>query len=787
MGESGGRNRLSKSSIVEWVSSLLKRQFKAMDPMPDRTKKLIVRTLLALSCIVPFLMVLIYFSSRSLPWGSDGGNLLKYANALQADIALRLGLTSSEDAYLKLLPMWGVSAWQYPPLFILILDLTNKLFDPILNIKLLGALALSLQPLPAFLIAKMMAKSDLAGLLAAFGSSVAPIYVEMLGWGGYPNLLGFLLIGFAIYFILCAMENSSKRNILGVVVLSVLLTFTHLLAILIYAGTLIGWVLLMVIFRGKGEKVRLSVIIVGLASSIASFLLYRFTLAWPTSFIFFNEAAYYELRFEPLSTIPFTFKDSVLVIVIGLIAFTVFFVVRGVLDKRYLTLLFSWVAFPFIATFGFLFGVALDYTRVFFFVVQPLLILTATPIALIHNSSRLKLTPPFRRIKRMMNVPIPFKVNFRKLGAYILIVLSIFVPLDTISVGFATMNNVNNFYNSTDFYGDREKLAALNWIAENTYPSDTFVTEGLIARWVEGYSMRRAFVYTAPKYFFIEGELDRYYIASSIFESNYEAKNCYVRVLDQTPYNTGLSPQINFWFKGEYHKYLSFNDFELATKLSLNDKQIVVKNLTRYDVTASGIKSSNNKAIINVTYENPLVKIEKSIIITKNDPKVVIAYRFSPVNSSITLHNATITAFLSKERRIDLVESGLGWARVESDVGSMIINAQNASITAYMRDFPQQRIYDVKGIYMTFLSNSDGSIRASIEVSLMGSSERNCLCNLEAHSRDELIREYGISYIVLPRVALRGVMTFSEYQHLLDDKGLKIAYLNDKVIILKTS
>jgi hypothetical protein len=353
-------------------------------------------------------------------------------------------------------------------------------------------------------------------------------------------------------------------------------------------------------------------------------------------------------------------------------------------------------------------------------------------------------------------------------------------------IGFTTIRNVNNFYNSLDFYGDREKLAALNWIAKNTHPNDTFVAEGLIARWVEGYCMRKTFIYAPPKYFFIAGELDRYYIASSILESNYEVRNCYVRVLDQTPYNTGLSPQIWIWFKGEYHEYLSFNDFALVTKLSLNDKQMVVGNLTVYDLKTSGITSSGNEAMINIMYENLLVRIEKSIFIAKDDPKVIIAYTFFPVNSSITLHNATITAFLSNRRRIDLVESGLGWARVESDIGSMIVSAQNASIIVYTRDFPQQRVYNVKSIDMTFPSNSDGSIEASIEVS-MDFSECNYSCNLEAHSRDELIREYGITYIILPRVALKGVMSFSEYQHLLNDKKLRTAYLNDKVIILKTS
>lgn len=722
-----------------------------------------------------------YFGSRSLPWGSDGGVLLKYTNALEADVALKLGLTSLKEASWKLLPMWEESCWQYPPLFITLLSLTSRLFGSILSIKLLGAITLSLQPIPAFLIAKKMTKSDLAGLLAAFGSSMAPLYIEMLGWGGYPNLLSFFLMGLAIYFVLRAMENPSMVRILEVIILSVLLTFTHHLTLLIYIGTLVGWAFLMIIFRGKSEKIGLSAIMVGLGSSIASFLLYGFVLAWPFSFIFFNEAAYYELRFEPLQTIPWVFKDSSLAIIIGLVAFTIFFMVKGVLSKRYLTLLFSWVVFPCMATLGFLFGVAIDYTRVFFFVVQPLIILSVTPITLIYGSNMLKLTPLSRPIRRKLEALIPFRVNFRKLVVFILIILSILAPLGTFKIGFTAIDNVNNFYNSFDSYGDREKLAALNWISENTFPNDTFVTEGLMARWIEGYSMRRIFLYTEPKFLFVKGELERYYVASSIFLSNYEARNCYVRVLDQAPYNTKLSPQIHFWFKGRYHECLSFDDFVLNTKLSLNGKEMVVSSLTKYNATASNIISSNNQAEITVTYENSLVKLEKSILITRDDPKVFLAYTISPMNSSIILHNATFAAFLSTWRRIDLIESGFGWAKVSSDIGRITISAENASVTA------DPKTSYKRGIYMTFLNRTDGCIKAFIEVSLIDSSERSCSSSLEAHSRDELVREYNISYIVLPRVASEGVRSFPEYQQLLEDEGLKIAYLNDKVIILKTS
>jgi len=747
-----------------------------------RKRKLMVHALLALSCIIPFLMVWVYFDTRLLPLGWDPGTYLKFTNALEADVAIRLGLTSFEEAGWKLLPMWGQDAWQYPPLFFILLSIMSKLIDPVLSLKLLGTLALSLQPIPAFLLARRIAKSNLAGLLAAYGSSMTPLYIEMMGWGSYTNLLGFLLMGFAIYSTLCALENPSKGSFVKAASLSMLLVLAHHLTFLIYVGVLAGWVLLTILFRKKHERIELHAILVSLGSAISFFLLYNLLLAWPLRYTLLNESAYYELRFEPLGTmgIQWVFKDYIPMITTGLVVLAMFFGIKGALDKRYLTLLFSWSAFPSIATLGFLFGVMIDYNRVFYFAIQPIIVLIATPIALIHNSNRkLELTPLFRLVKKMLSTMTPFKVNHRRLGAYALIALSILASLSIFVTGFTTIGNVYFYNTSIDPYGDREKQEALNWIARNTMPNDIFVAEGLIASWIEGFNVRRAFLYEEPRFLFIEGELDRYYIASSIFESNYEARNCYVRVLDQAPYNTALSPQIQFWSKGRYREYLSFNDVSAFVRVSLNGKPLIISSFHRINVTASAIKSSDNKVMIEVTYKNSLVMLEKRVLITKDSPKVVVEYVFSPVSPSVTLSNATVVAFLSDERRIDLIEAGLGWARVVSDVGSMLVSAQNAYVIADQKTAP------TKGLYMIFSSGADGSIRGVIEVSLMEASEHRCSSSLEAHSREELLGTYDISYIVLPRALSFGITTLPKYQHLLDDRRLGIVYFNDRVIILR--
>ena len=87
----------------------------------------------------------------------------------------------------------GISPWQYPPLFFLLLSgFSFVIHDEVLALKLVAALLYAAQPLSIYAFARRAGK--LSGLVAAFASSVARLSTEMLGWGGYPNLLGFALL-----------------------------------------------------------------------------------------------------------------------------------------------------------------------------------------------------------------------------------------------------------------------------------------------------------------------------------------------------------------------------------------------------------------------------------------------------------------------------------------------------------------------------------------------------------------------------------------------------------------
>ena len=122
-----------------------------------------------------------FLGPRMMPWWSDPGEWLKYSNAVEAELARILGY--DPGIYRDVLEtMWGQGVWQYPPLLFLILIPLKKFIGPLLSLKLLASILLSLQAIPIYLIARWMTGMRLGGLLAAIASTLLPINVEM--WVG---------------------------------------------------------------------------------------------------------------------------------------------------------------------------------------------------------------------------------------------------------------------------------------------------------------------------------------------------------------------------------------------------------------------------------------------------------------------------------------------------------------------------------------------------------------------------------------------------------------------------
>jgi hypothetical protein len=717
---------------------------KTWDLINQKISGKIELALLSLSILIPIIYVTITFSQLSMPWWSDPGEWLMYTNAIKSTIEKTLGInnpTTQQGLY----PMWNIGPWQYPPLPFIIILLLETFLDPITTLKTLEIIFFSLQPLPLYLIAKKITKKPIPAIITAY-TSIMPIYAEMLGWGGYPNLLGLIILALTFYMIIKTIENPTTKNKITLITLSIILPLTHHLTYGIYLGTTTLWLLLLIPYKNKTTlKTITKPILTSLITSLTTFIIYRLTLAYPSQFLTYNEAAYYGLRFDPLNTIPWVFKSPIPIISIIIITILLSLGTYKLIQPQYLTLIISWSIFPIIATQGYLIGIAIDYNRIFFFTLQPIPLLLATALTTLNTPNH-----PSKTLKKL--------TKYKTIEATIIIILTLTASINTFTLGLQTINNLNSWIPTQDPYGDQEKLAALNWIKTNTPPNTTFVADELIGKWIEGYSQRRVYRYTDPRFFFIEGQLERYYIASAILKSTYDIRNGYLRIQDQNPYNQSFTPIINIWKQGEYQETLIINDQKLTIT---TNKTLTTKNFT----TTTTLKTQKNTATIQTTYNNPNITINKTTTINTT-PTLTINYT---IKTNQQIKNTTLIIDIPPQRTVNLIEI-TQQIKIHTDIDTIIITTNAQTIT---------NTPDNHQIKLTYTQNN-----ITINIKTQNPQKDTTQNNITIIDTTQTIKQNNITYIVIPRTPTTTIQTWPEYQHLI--KQYKIAYMNNKVIILDT-
>ena len=266
------------------------RVVKTLDPIPP---------LIFVACLIPTWS---FLGQRMLPWWTDGGMWLKYA----------YGLLSYNT------PFWGEPPTVYPPLFTSLLAFTLLLLnDPALSIKILAALVFSLRPLVAYYSSLLIFKSRITALATAISFIFPPIHVEMLGWGGYPNLLALSLIMLSFSLLVEWLRGkTSKPKIVILLLTSSLIAITHNLSLLVFLTSLALLSLGALVLKRRKEAARC---LITALPAVLSYSFYTVTTGWYQYYIVSNEAAYYRLALNLDSgVLGWIFKNNIILIILYL-------------------------------------------------------------------------------------------------------------------------------------------------------------------------------------------------------------------------------------------------------------------------------------------------------------------------------------------------------------------------------------------------------------------------------------------------------------------------------------
>ena len=703
---------------------------------------------LMLAVLLPVAIIAAYLFPRALPWWMDGGDWLKRVNAL-------LG-----NGY----PMWNQTTFQYPPLFFALVAAFSGLGE-IRSLEIWGLAAYALVPLMTYFLMKELFKDRVVAVAGAWLTGFTPIWYEMFGWGGYPDLLGLAMLPLGFLGVYRFSEKGSRGNFALLAAGSVLVPFTHHLTTIAFVGVLVFWGAASALW----DRHALKAIGVALAVTLVAFGVTRL-MAGPIQFLTYNPAALAQLLANG-STLLYMFKSVPYLIVLWAAAAATMGLF--LVERKYRTqtlLLICWVLVPVVGTQGYLIGFASDYNRVLFFFAQPFMLMVAA--SLVYRAE----VWGFLTKVTSRGSGLTGGSAAKPLGVTLMVALTLGAAVYSPFLAAATMENINSFYNNADYYGDASKLQVANFIASNTPPTAVVVAENTMARWVEGYAQRRVLLSLDPKYLFLSGELARDYAANEILFSYRGMRNGYAWVMDQAPY-AQYSPMISFYVGGEYQQvaFLNGSSSYVSWVNTATGKNYTMPLSDANSTTSFWKLRSGQTATIGAAYVLGPVEVVREVSLDASGGNVTFSFQANSSQPSVRVTSLTVS--LGPMPTVGLLASniiGNRAVRVMTTLGDQYYASSSAQAFPF-RFVPASGAGDITGSANVWTNARPNGTA------------------FYTYDRSQVVKEFGVTDVVIPKQFLAPVGTTENitlralplYQNLMRDPGFKAVFYDDRAIVLQ--
>jgi len=238
--------------------------------------------IITLSLILSMLTSLFVISSR--PFFQGTGDTSTYVSLSREIIENGLMIPQTNAIH------YPGSAWVYPPVIpyvgALLMSISGSVgWTPYLVFGLLGSVIFSATAVPIYFLVRELYGKEI-GLMASF---IYPFFLPslyILSWGGYPQLLGFLLLAMILYLLVRSERDNRKwlkysvysGLVLGLLALSHDLTF-----VVVYASVIILIVFRLItgiVTRSGNKKTVLAPIVLLIISSVFGLYWYLPRLWW---------------------------------------------------------------------------------------------------------------------------------------------------------------------------------------------------------------------------------------------------------------------------------------------------------------------------------------------------------------------------------------------------------------------------------------------------------------------------------------------------------------------------
>jgi len=434
----------------------------------------------------------------------------------------------------------------------------------------------------AYLITRAVWRES-AALIIAFLVAISRFDVEMLLWGGYPNVITLLLIPLTFYLYLQRDRFSLFPFLATTTILSGAIFLTHSLSAIMFMGITFTTVIFVSIFSKKVGVSKTHLLIWLLPIFLGAILVSPFLVEVAPAYLGANSETFTggvsDIRLALLST-----RVLPLEWVIPLFACVIFFFL---FSKKYKGSFFTvpaflftlWILVPMIFTQGYLVGIYTDYNRFLYFILLPIIILIGLGID--HGAGffariidmYLSLTKKMpqttestnktssRRLPRLShkNIYSGFVLGF-------LLFSFLFVPMFLTPFQGVT---VQSFYQTMN----DSRYEAIQWARQNTPVGSVFVSDAYYGWWFSGFAERPTLSAVDPQYLTLAREFEPAKVAKSLLDTDYIIDNGLIQVTEDGGYIGRHNPMFLAKLNWTYFPYsfLNFNNNKTKIQYQIGD------------------------------------------------------------------------------------------------------------------------------------------------------------------------------------------------------------------------
>ena len=448
--------------------------------------------------------------------------------------------------------------------------------------SLIVAFFSSLIALCAFLITRTV-WTESAAFIVAFLVAISRFDIEMLLWGGYPNVITLLLIPLVYYLFLQRNKFQLAPFLITTVLLSGAIFLTHSLSSVMFVVMAFATVIFATVFSRKiGASLTnmlmwLAPIFLGMV--IVSPFLLQIVPGYLSASGEIVTGGMTDIQQALLSTriLPLELVLPLLVL------FPLFFLFSKRHTGRFFTvsafLLALWILVPAVLTQGYLVGLYIDYNRFLYFLILPVIVLIG--ISIDHGSRFFaRVMDTYRTLTKSK---VASKKGGRKLASrlasrlsrrnlYVTFVVALLVFSFFAVPVFLTPwrgAEISTFYQAMTDSG----YEAVEWIRQQTPVGSVLVSDAYFGWWLSGFAQRPTLSAVDPEFLTLTREFEPAKMAKRLLDADYVVDNGLIQVREDGGYVGRHNPMFLVRLNWTYFPYafLHFNSSETIVQYRIGD------------------------------------------------------------------------------------------------------------------------------------------------------------------------------------------------------------------------